>query len=34
MYPMEKGRYLGWFTVVNLLFLAVLLVLSLWVIPF
>ena len=33
MYPMEKGRYLG-FTVVNLLFLAVLLVLSLWVIPF
>lgn len=34
MYPMEKGRYLGWFTAVNLLFLAVLLVLSLWVIPF
>ena len=34
MYPMETGRYLGWFTAVNLLFLAVLLVLSLWVIPF
>ena len=34
MYPMDKGRYLGWFTAVNLLFLAVLLVLSLWVIPF
>lgn len=30
MYPMEKGRYLGWFTAVNLLFLAVLLVLALW----
>lgn len=34
MYPMEKGRYLGWFTGVSLLFLAVLLVLALWVIPF
>lgn len=33
MYPMEKGRYLGWFTAVNLLFLAVLLVLALWVLP-
>lgn len=29
MYPMEKGRYLGWFTAVNVLFLAVLLVLAL-----
>lgn len=33
-YPGKKRRYLGWFTLVNVLFLAVLLVQALWILPF